>query len=248
MFNWQCGYCGHFATLSSSDIDSTYRCLFEASVHGDVTLVHHAIRCPNSNCSEITLKVHLAQSNRDQFGDLMAPSRFKKSWDLLPTSNAKPQPDYIPAPIVEDYEEACLILKDSPKAAATLARRCLQGMIREFWGINKKSLFDEIAALENLVRPEDWEAIDAVRQFGNIGAHMEKDVNVVVPVDEQEVALLIELIEQLFLDWYVDRHSRKERSARIVQLSKEKKSIAKGEAAAESSSESSGAAAADDGE
>jgi hypothetical protein len=49
-----------------------------------------------------------------------------------------PLPDYIPEQIKDDYYEACSILNLSPKASATLARRCLQGMIRDFWGITKK--------------------------------------------------------------------------------------------------------------
>ena len=35
-------------------------------------------------------------------------------------------PDYIPEAIRTDYLEACSILDKSPRAAATLARRCLQ--------------------------------------------------------------------------------------------------------------------------
>ena len=44
-------------------------------------------------------------------------------------------PDYIPEAIRKDYMEACAIIDSSPKASATLSRRCLQGMIRDFWGV-----------------------------------------------------------------------------------------------------------------
>jgi len=78
------------------------------------------------------------------------------SWDLRPQSSAIPQPDYIPEQIKNDYEEACSILSLSPKASATLARRCLQGMIRDFWGISKGRLIAEllIKLLEDLF--QDW--------------------------------------------------------------------------------------------
>ncbi|ASC06056.1 hypothetical protein S101468_01819 [Acetobacter pasteurianus subsp. pasteurianus] len=89
---------------------------------------------------------------------------------LLPFSNAKPQPDYIPKPIREDYYEACKIRDLSPKASATLIRRCLQGMIRDFAGIQKGTLNKEITDLKEAVETgtadrsitaESVEAIDA---------------------------------------------------------------------------------------
>ncbi|WP_372445280.1 hypothetical protein [Clostridium estertheticum] len=42
--------------------------------------------------------------------------------------------------------------------------------------------------------PLTWEAIDAVRTIGNIGAHMEKDINQIVDVESSEAALLIETL------------------------------------------------------
>ena len=66
---------------------------------------------------------------------------------LLPKFASKPQPEYIPYALREDYDEACSICDLSPKAAATLVQRCLQGMIRDFCKINdKRTLNDEIKA------------------------------------------------------------------------------------------------------
>ena len=47
-----------------------------------------------------------------------------------------------------------------------------------------------------------------MRKVGNIGAHMEKDINVIVPVDEGEAELLVQLVETLIEDCYVARHKR----------------------------------------
>ena len=66
-------------------------------------------------------------------------------------------------------------------------------------------LIDEIEAIEDKVDPLTWKAIDAVRSVGNIGAHMEKDINVIVDVDPDEAAQLISLIEILIKDWYITR-------------------------------------------
>jgi hypothetical protein len=50
-------------------------------------------------------------------------------------------------------------------------------MIRDFWGIKKARLVDEIEAIAEKTDADTWAAIDSVRKIGNIGAHMEKDIN-----------------------------------------------------------------------
>ena len=157
-----------------------------------------------------------------------------RRWHLMPESNAKPFPDYIPAPIIADYREACRIAALSPKASATLARRCLQGMIRDFWKISKARLKDEIDALEEKVDPQTWEAIDSVRSIGNIGAHMEADINVIVDVDPDEATLLIGLIETLLADWYIARHNRQQRMSKIKAAAEQKQRERDGTSAASS--------------
>jgi Domain of unknown function (DUF4145) len=145
------------------------------------------------------------------------------TWRLVPPSNAKVFPSYIPKPILDDYREACLIKDLSPKASATLARRCLQGMIRDYWDVREGRLFDEISAIKDKVDPLTWQAIDAVRSIGNIGAHMEKDINLIIDVDPAEAAQLIWLIERLLHDWYVIRHEREEGLKDIAALAEAKK-------------------------
>lgn len=96
-------------------------------------------------------------------------------------------------------------------------------MIRDFWKISKARLKDEIDALEEKVDPDTWSSIDAVRSVGNIGAHMEKDINIIVDVEPEEAQLLIGLIEQLVDDWYVDRENRRVRSEALKALAEAKK-------------------------
>lgn len=222
---WQCPYCGCPQILSDENrkIGTTLKGMesnfVSISEYGDVTLQVQSIACLNLQCKKLTLKVGLS-TIRKLPGLASEPSGTQiKSWDVLPESMAKPQPEYIPAAIRQDYEEASGIVNRSPKAAATLARRCLQGMIRDFCSISEKNLWLEIAALKKQldegnaphgVTPESLEAIDDVRGIGNIGAHMESDVNVIIDVDPDEAALLITLIEMLFKEWYVSKHAREE--------------------------------------
>lgn len=115
-------------------------------------------------------------------------------------------PDYIPAPLRQDYLEAVQIADLSPKASATLARRCLQGMIHDFWEIHEKNLNAEISALRGRIPSKQWEAIDAIRKIGNIGAHMENNTELIVDVDPDEAKKLLKVIELLFKAWYISRH------------------------------------------
>ena len=112
----------------------------------------------------------------------------------------------------------------SPKASATLSRRCLQGMIRDFWSVNdKKTLKQEIEVIQGKVDKATWEAIDSVRSVENIGAHMEKGTNLIVAVEPKEAQLLLELIETLFAEWHIAKHDREQRMGALKRLGEEKK-------------------------
>ncbi|MDH4270147.1 MAG: DUF4145 domain-containing protein [Dehalococcoidia bacterium] len=117
----------------------------------------------------------------------------------------------------------------SPKASATLSRRCLQGIIRDFWRgkVKPGRLAREIEQLEGLVDDDTWQAIDGVRSVGNIGAHMEEDINVIVDVEPHEAQLLVELIEILLKEWYVARQQKRLHLEAIRKLSAEKESARK---------------------
>jgi hypothetical protein len=220
--NYTCPYCNQPTTITSPNKDEGWIKVDIASSHiqpeGQVGLRYKAIACPNNKCRKLFLSVKLTKVNAI-YG---VESDVIDSWQLLPESSAKPQPNYIPNQLVTDYNEACRIQNLSPKASAALARRCLQGMIRDFWGITKPSLRLEIDELESMVTTDVWQAIDAVRSVGNIGAHMEKDVNIIIDIEPEEADLLIRLIEDLFVDWYVVRHDRQERNARIKKLAEQK--------------------------
>lgn len=137
---------------------------------------------------------------------------------IRPTSLAKQFPEYIPEAIRKDYSEACAILKLSPKSSATLARRCLQGMIRDFWEINESNLKKAIDNLENKIPAKQWAVINAVRRLGNIGAHMEKDINLIVEIDPGEAEKLINLIELLLDQWYIDRYEQEQLYNDILEI------------------------------
>lgn len=117
-------------------------------------------------------------------------------------------PECVPTGIRQDYREARAIVTLSPKAAATLARRCMQAMIRDFWRISKATLHKELSDLQDQIDHDTWEAIDALRKVGNIGAHGDVDPSVIVEVEPGEAEALLELVDVCAQDWYVRRERR----------------------------------------
>ncbi len=231
-FDWTCPYCNRAQAVTEEQFSRESGYIRNAeSVYQHIGYHVVTIRCANDKCKKLDLKFILCNALIDRHGGYFAGPKTIKLWPLLPESGAKPQPDYIPKPIVEDYVEACRICDLSPKASATLSRRCLQGMIRDFCGIAGDSLFAEIETLRKAVNHGDGirhvnhdtvEAIDHVRKIGKYGAHMEKDVNLIINVEPHEAQKLIELIELLFYEWYVQRESRSQRLAALKQISDEK--------------------------
>ena len=226
-FNWICPHCQHAQTA----VDSRAKHLaggvgIPNLAEGIVAYEIDAFGCSNPECQKLTLIFAVGEDTGDS-GWKVNKERALFSGRLLPQTSGRPQPEYIPLPVREDYYEACAVRELSPKAAATLARRCLQGMIRDFCKISRARLIDEIAALRQAVEdgtadraiaPETVIAIDHVRKIGNIGAHMERDVGMIVDVDPGEAQALIQLIEMLFKEWYRAREERVAMLARIEAI------------------------------
>ena len=223
--SWQCPHCRRYTTIgkensSRSQIDS------RAWANPPQCFVALIITCLNPECGKNTVVCDLFTKEQDV--ECYFYSELVKTWQLTPYS-ALPFPDYVPAGIRQDYAEACSILDASPKSAATLARRCLQGMIRDFWNVTKANLAQEIAAIESEVNADTLEAIDAVRKIGNIGAHMEKEVDHVIDIEPGEAEKLIWLVEFLVRDWYAARAERQKRLAEIKEIGRQKEAQRKGE-------------------
>ncbi len=195
---YTCPYCNLQQAFGNS-YALTHTQFYKSDVHTDDAefakrYTIYTLRCTNTHCHQYTV---IAINNESG-----------QQVDIAPQHVCLRFPDYIPAAIRSDYEEASQILDLSPKAAATLLRRCLQGMIRDFWGFSRSRLIDEIMELKSRVPAVQWKAIDGLRQLGNIGAHMEKDVNLIINLDKQDTKRLLQLVEMLMVQWYVNRHDQ----------------------------------------
>jgi len=234
MASWTCSYCGQPQPLLSPNTDQWRKELYiKESKFGRIGIAGTVIACANQSCGELTLTAAL-ERHRQSSASVSEHTFITnlQTWSLLPDGRSKPWPDYIPESLREDYTEACQILSRSPKAAATLARRCVQGIIRDFCKIQERTLNAEIEKLRTAVSErkvptvvtlETVDGIDHVRQVGNIGAHMNADVSVITAVEPEEADLLIELIEMLFREWYVGDYERRKRLEQLAAVAASKK-------------------------
>ena len=219
-FNWTCPFCNRHTTITAACTSTNTHHIAIDSKIGKQILRTFAVVCPNKECRELTIEATL--SPYSVTNNVLDESEPQSTWKLRPQANVKQYPNYIPQVILNDYKEACLVLELSPKASATLSRRCMQGMIRDFWKVKKDRLKDEIEGIKDKVDPTCWTTIDALRKIGNIGAHMEKDVNQIIEVDPNEAQLLIELLETLLQEWYVNTYEKNERFKKIIDVARNK--------------------------
>lgn len=223
MPGFKCPYCSMVMPISQD----THRTLYPSfdSQNGTYRNADHNIRynksclkvefyeCPN--CRQYSIILNGA-------GDAVADL---KNVHIRPSSLATKFPSYIPESIRQDYEEACAIVALSPKASATLSRRCLQGMIRDFWGITgKKRLVDEIDALQDKVPAAQWKILNSIRRLGNIGAHPEADVNLIIDIEPEDAQKLISVIELLIRQWYIERHEQEQLYKDVLELDQDAQS------------------------
>ncbi|WP_326971886.1 DUF4145 domain-containing protein [Citrobacter freundii] len=221
MSSWECPFCGRLSVFDSIQKKYDNFAVSADTRYGELIFESWVNICPNPECKEFSYKTKV--STTKVINGYYRPVDELEAWVNRPSGLYKQFPDYVPSPILADYKEAVLIKDLSPKASATLSRRCLQGMIRNVWNVKPARLVDEIKAIEGQIESGMWKAIDAIRNIGNIGAHMENDINVIVDVDPDEAEMLIGLLELLIQEWYIERHERQLRVEAITALAAEKK-------------------------
>lgn len=187
--------------------------------------------CPNCNQTEILIK--------SQGGTLQNHVAYR-----YPPFKSQQYPEYVPLQIRNDYREASLIVDLSPKASATLSRRCLQGIIRDFWKINEEfwnqhsdikracslndpsraNLWQEIKAVELIggINAAMIEAFKQLKNIGNIGAHPGNEAGVILDVEPQEAETMLSLIELIIRMTYIQRYDDENLISQVNAISMKK--------------------------
>lgn len=140
-----------------------------------------------------------------RYEEVLARTSITKNFLVNPKAQARRLPPEVPDSYRRDFDEACLVVPDSPKASAAISRRCLQNLLREKANVNPSDLskeIDEVVASKTL--PTHLaEAIDAIRNVGNFAAHPLKSQNTgaIMEVEPGEAEWLLDVLEGLF-DFY----------------------------------------------
>lgn len=153
--------------------------------------------CPE--CEEFIVVYRLGRYSEKAFGQL---AEVQKEDLLYPKRITRTLAPEVPDRYRNDFIEACATLPVSPKASAALSRRLLQDIFHNQYGIQERSLQQEISKFIDLKDVPSYlaTAVDAVRNVGNFAAHPSKDSNTgeVVDVEPGEAEWLLEVLEALF--------------------------------------------------
>jgi Domain of unknown function (DUF4145) len=161
-----------------------------------------------SKCKDVIIEIAPVLRN----GELL------QNWRMVYPIGASrgPVSTDVPSEIAEDYIEACNVLPISAKASAALSRRCLQNILHAA-GYVAPTLVKEIdlllneSDLEKAIPLKLRRTIDAIRHFGNFGAHPidDKTALQIIDVDPHEAEWCLEILEECFEHFYVGPTSAK---------------------------------------
>jgi len=178
--------------------------------------------CPRcgEHSADIVQVTQILVANRET--GLKRGQEFEEVRPLIPWGTERPVPAEVPAPIAEDYLEATRIMGLSLKGATTMARRCLQRVIREAHPAlpaqAKKRL---VAEIDWVIANSNWDqdikdTLHHLREAGNFGAHPGEDgLTEVYELQEDDLEGCLTLLEILFQQVYVEPARVKERLAKL---------------------------------
>lgn len=187
---------------------------------GDWAIRKHS--CPAPNCKKDIYYLINGTWNKNQYGQFMSVGTIKKSYLIRPKAIARnPLAPEVPNMFAEEYNEACLVLSDSPKASSALSRRCLQLLLREKASVKHGDLANEIQQVidSNQLPSHLSESIDAIRNIGNFGAHplKSRSTGEIVPVEPGEAEWNLEVLEMLFDFYFVQPERTRLKRAALNQ-------------------------------
>lgn len=171
-----------------------------------------SMTCPE--CEKLIIK--LLSERYFNHGGMMVPQRTE-SLVHPKKSNFPSAPKEVPQAIAKDYDEACQVFNDSPRASAALSRRCLQALLIETHPEEKTELSHLIDIAMKELPQYLSQDIDAVRNIGNFAAHPNKNLETdeILDVEPNEAEWNLEVIQGLFDFYYVQKKRSAERRAKL---------------------------------
>lgn len=174
-----------------------------------------------SHCGRATVSLtQIGRLSSEGDHDIWQPNTMAWTHWVYPMGRVGKGFAHVPAPYHRDYSDACKVFGVSAPAAACMARRCLQGMLDD-QGYKGGDLSRQIDALLNESDPKRalsqslHDTVDAIRQFGNFGAHPINDVTTLqlLEVEDGEAEWCISICEELMEHFY---EAPAKRAARVA--------------------------------
>ena len=190
------------------------------------TGIEYAV-CPE--CNEPIIKVIRGPVEDEDFSTDENDEFILNSEQIVyPHSSEIGLSEYVPEKYKEDFVEALILVKQSPKASAALSRRLLQKLLTEVAKIKGASLNAQIEEFcsRNDVPSIIAESVDAIRLVGNFAAHPMKDKNTgeIVQVEPGEAEWALDVRRGLF-DYFFIQPARLQR--RKSELNNKLKALGK---------------------
>ena len=202
---WNCPWCGHDQMANRESWTSP--AVSSKMGVGKYTGLRIAVNwttCLNSKCGEVSVQACMeeVEVNRAVMGrhdSLTRKVRDLDRWHLWPKSRARPFPTYLPEGVRSSYEQACYCEEQAPAASATMARRALHEMLKDFCGSKGKNLKEDIDTLKKQVAQgngpdgvlaDSVDRLHHLREMGNIGAHLERGTNEILITLESKLHLV----------------------------------------------------------
>jgi hypothetical protein len=152
-YAWRRPYCNRDQTISEERRQVGFTDLTLDNSDGNRRLVAKFVVCPDPACRKFSLTASLRAL--ELTGSRSYTGKHLNSRSLVPSSRARTFPVDLPAGVLEDYREACLVEELSPKVSAAPARRCLSQMLRDFWQVQPGSLGDKFRQIKGNMAPPD---------------------------------------------------------------------------------------------
>jgi hypothetical protein len=191
--------CGHCLTDFHSNLER-----YDLGRDIESDWIIYKFTCPT--CNKFNLYLIESTAIRTASGSFVNTGQVKMNKLIHPKAISRiPISPEVPTDFLREYEEACMVISDSPMASAALSRRSLQHILRDKGKFKAKSLAEEIQqAIDSKTLPSYiTESIDAIRNIGNFAAHPLKSTNTgeIMPVEPGEAEWNLDVVELLF-DFY----------------------------------------------
>lgn len=172
-------------------------------------------QCPECENLIVLLKIGLYVEHNTEYMTYRSVSEVQKEQLLYPTYTIRQVANEVPEVYKKEFLETSAVLAISPKASAAISRRLLQNVLRAESDIQHSNLAQEIEEFIKLDGVPLYlsNAVDAIRNVGNLAAHplKDKETGTILDVESGEAEWLLEVIEALFDFVFVQPKKLKER-------------------------------------